>query len=280
MARQGRTYTEKDRRQAAALAQQIGVAEAALKLRIPRRTLSRWVRKLEEVGPPGPPTLPEPQNQATGDQMGPEAGLPGDWSEEVARILEPLPHQHQAFVLAYVGPARFNGRLAADLARFAPGNPDAQAVQAHRLLSQDKITEAIRELLALWIMPAEEITARIAADARLSMADFLAVNEWGVSFDFQQAMKRGALSGIKKLTIKDGTTPSGDRWSEVKLELKDAQAALRDLARIHGLFIDKLEHSGSVGLGNADELAALGRDVEDDVDKELEAWEEQYKTLH
>jgi phage terminase small subunit len=90
------------------------------------------------------------------------------------------------------------------------------------------------------IMPAGEVISRLAEHARGTMEDFIDVDR--EQLDLGKARTAGKLHLIKKFTRTE--TKYG---TNVSVELYDAQAALVHLGKHHGLFTDKVEHSGPDG---------------------------------
>lgn len=134
-----------------------------------------------------------------------------------------LSDKQRAFVEAYLA----NGFNAADAARqLKYANPDRQG---YRLLRNVEIAAAVREALAERAMPADEVLARIAEQARGTMEDFL--NDAG-DIDLAQARERRRLHLVKSRSV----TKEGER-----IELYSAQAALEILAKHHGLLVDRQE---------------------------------------
>jgi phage terminase small subunit len=139
-----------------------------------------------------------------------------------------LTPKQQAFVEAYLANG-FNATAAARRLKYA--NPDRQG---YRLLRNVEIAAAIRQELAERAMPADEVLARLAEQARGTMDDFL--DESG-AIDLARARERGKLHLVKARS----TTKEGER-----IELYDAQAALALLGKHHRLFTDVTEHSGKI----------------------------------
>lgn len=139
-----------------------------------------------------------------------------------------LTPKQQLFVEAYLGLANGNATEAARLAGFRQPRQ-----QGSRLLSNVDIAEAIAERLqtAKDCMRADEVLARITAQARGSIDDF--VGEYG-ELDLAKARARRAMPLVKSI--------SPTKWGH-RLELYSAQTALELLGRYHGLFRDRLEHS-------------------------------------
>lgn len=127
---------------------------------------------------------------------------------------------------------------------------------AHRLMVNDGIKDAIAARLAELKMSADEVLTRLTDHARGSIADFIDVS--APSTDLEQATdvqdahaivggwrlslvkaeKADKLHLIKKL--KSG------QWGP-EIELYDAQAALALLGKHHKLFADRVEHTGADG---------------------------------
>lgn len=89
-------------------------------------------------------------------------------------------------------------------------------------------------------MSVPEALARLSDMARSDLADF---NDVVSSGDLKKA-EQSQL--IKKLKITKRLTRNGDVVTNTEIELYDAQAATRDILKIHGKFVDKVEHSGSI----------------------------------
>jgi len=142
---------------------------------------------------------------------------------------------------------------ASEAARRA-GYSGARANQAGQdYLSKPDIAAAIESHLAA-IMPAGEVLTRIAARARASIADVLALpitdppsepekglakltrGDW--SLDLDKAQRTGGVHQIKKLK-------SGKYGDEV--ETYDPLPALELLAKYHGILVERHEHSGPDG---------------------------------
>ena len=119
---------------------------------------------------------------------------------------------------------------------------NAAAAHASRLVRNGKVAAEIENRLKAKQMAAEEVLARIAEQAR---------GEYSPYFDddgrvnVANIVKDGKAHLIKK--IKTRTVVDGDELTYVdKVEFYDSQSALRDLARVHGLFKDQIEHSGDI----------------------------------
>jgi len=103
--------------------------------------------------------------------------------------------------------------------------------QGSRLLSFVDIKDAIRARLQEKAMDADEVLARLADQGKASIAEFLKVTQDGVAIDWITVEQKGHL--VKSLT----PTAHG-----MRLELYDAQSALVQIGRAHGLFVDRHQH--------------------------------------
>ena len=119
---------------------------------------------------------------------------------------------------------------------------------APKLLQNTTIRAEIDAQLKALAMSAEEVLARLQAQATASMADFVTVNEEtdkpeettrpAVSIDLDKAQKAGKLHVLKKLSITD---------KGLTIELYDAQAALVHIGKHIGMFVEKREITGPGG---------------------------------
>lgn len=164
-----------------------------------------------------------------------------------------LTAKQQAFVSAYL--VCLNATEAARRAGYS--EKTAHAIGWENL-RKPEIAAAVEAGLAEKAMPAIEVLARLADQARGSADDFVTVYESPLhdiigqpvldrngqpiirrfpSLDLEKARERGVLHLVKKVTY----TAHGPA-----VELYDAQAALIQLGKHHGLWTDKIEHSGSI----------------------------------
>jgi hypothetical protein len=145
-------------------------------------------------------------------------------------VAEGLTTKQQAFVEAYLANG-FNATAAARLLKYA--NPDRQG---YRLLRNVEIAAVIRQELSERAMPADEVLARLAEQARGTMDDFLDENG---KIDLKQGRDRGKLHLLKSRSV----TKEGER-----IELYSAQSALELLAKHHALLTEKVELSGEISV--------------------------------
>lgn len=117
-----------------------------------------------------------------------------------------------------------------------------------------QIAEAISQRISESCMTADEVLERLGDQARGDVKEFFGTQEDGTPFfDYRGALKLGKTHLIKKMKTKKKTyTQKGDRdtfvaETEVEFELYDAQSALVQIGRHHGLFVDKTELTGKGG---------------------------------
>lgn len=99
------------------------------------------------------------------------------------------------------------------------------------LMRVPEIAEEIQRRVSELAMSANEVLVRLAEHARGSAEDFITIDRRGrVKIDLQKARDAGKLHLVRK--IKKGEFG-------VEIELHDAQAALVQLGRALGLFLDR-----------------------------------------
>lgn len=151
-------------------------------------------------------------------------------SEQAAPTLTP---KQAAFVEHYL--QSWNATEAARRAGYA-------AKTAHSIgwenLRKPEIRKAIEARLKEHQLTTDDVLARLADHAMGGMADFLSASGNSFKLDLKQAAARGKLHLIRKYS----KTRQG-----VSLELYDAQAALIQIGRALGLFVDRQEVTGKDG---------------------------------
>lgn len=156
-----------------------------------------------------------------------------------------LKGKHREFVVEYL--RDLHGQNAAIRAGYSK---ETARSQASRMLTNVNIRAAVDAGIALYAMPEPEVLFRISSHARGDMSDFLTIAEEDVvidqhvngvltttetarrqvaRLDLEKAAQAGKLHLIKSYS----KTDKGER-----VELYDAQAAQRDLVKIHGLAKD------------------------------------------
>lgn len=112
-------------------------------------------------------------------------------------------------------------------------------------LKKPEIASHIRERIEANAMTADEVLARLGAQARGDFGDL--VDPSTMTLDWSKANERGTTKLIKKL--KQTIITSGeDRQTEIfEFEMYDAQAALVHIGKQLGLFVNRTEVTGKDG---------------------------------
>lgn len=144
---------------------------------------------------------------------------------------------------------------ATEAARRAGYSEKSARKQGYRMSTNVDIRSAIEDRLAAMKMGTDEVLVRLAEQARSTIADFIDVTApsadvggaasmdeahaivGGWRINLAKAEQLGKLHLIKKL--KSG------QWGP-ELELHDSQTALLAQAKILGLMVEKVEHSGEI----------------------------------
>lgn len=142
-----------------------------------------------------------------------------------------LSNKQSAFVEEYL--VDFNATQAAIRAGYAE---NSAASQGSLLLSNPKIEAALAGRMSDKAMAADEVLYRLASQARADISHF--INDFG-----KLDIEKGIMAGFGHLVKSYRESAKGD----VSITLVDSQAALAHIARILGLFIDKVEHTGADG---------------------------------
>jgi phage terminase small subunit len=129
-------------------------------------------------------------------------------------------------------------------------------VEGHRTLRKPKIQQLLKRYLEEKAMTADEALARLAAIARGDIGDLLEFDDNGVIKVSLAKAKRLGLTHLirkvksKRIPEKDPDTGDILYTQEVQLELYSSHDALRDIARVHGLFTDNIHATieGQVGV--------------------------------
>ena len=119
-------------------------------------------------------------------------------------------------------------------------SPKWAGTNCDKLLKNTNISEMIDVEFEKRAMSAHEVLSRMTDMARGSVEDYLKVDDFGhASIDLEQMRDAGKLHLIKKYRVTK---------QAVEVELYDAQAALVQMGKQHGLFTDrsKVEHSGEI----------------------------------
>jgi phage terminase small subunit len=141
-----------------------------------------------------------------------------------------LTNKQKAFIEEYL--KDFNATRAAERAGYR-GNDATLGAIGYENLRKPQIAERVSHRLRESAMTADEVLMRLSEQARADISEFL--KEYG-AIDWDAVDKKGHL--VKKITHTKG--------KQSIIEIYDAQSALSLLGRAHGLFKDKVEHSGKL----------------------------------
>lgn len=141
--------------------------------------------------------------------------------------------KQRVFVEEYV--QCWNATEAALRAGYSPKT--AYAI-GHNQLKKVEVAAAIQEKINERAMTADEVLIRLAEQARGIPNECFKLEGGKVLVDFDALKERGLLHLIKKLSYDSEGMP--------RVEFYDAQGALGQLAKVHGLLTERLQHSGEV----------------------------------
>lgn len=151
--------------------------------------------------------------------------------------------KQQKFCLAYCGEANGNATESARIAGYK-GNDGTLRNCASVNLTKSNIVTRIAQLRAKAeiiasdkILSAAEVRVGLS---RIASADIADVLEPDGSLDLQKAKERGVSRLIKTLKY------DKDTGRIVHFELYNAHVGFQDMGKAHGIFLDKVEHSGEV----------------------------------
>lgn len=149
-----------------------------------------------------------------------------------------LTGKQQAFVDAYIT-CGFNATEAARRAGYS-GDDTAMRVVGARNIANVNVRAEIDRLLSERLMSRDEVLARLAEHAGVTLDDF--VDEAG-DIDLERARTRGKMHLAKKYTRTETVSKFGMREVRAQIELHDPQSALVQLGRYYKLFTDKIEYA-------------------------------------
>ncbi len=134
-----------------------------------------------------------------------------------------------------------------------------------RLLANVSIQEVIKARVDELSMSANEVLLGLTAQARGTLGDFVVIGKDGARIDLEKARKAGKLRLVKRLA----ETKYG-----LAIELYDAQAAMVQIGRARGMFVDKTALTDPTGEREYNPYAGMS-DAE--LDAELERLEQKRK---
>lgn len=153
---------------------------------------------------------------------------------------DPLTDLQRAFIDEYL--VDLNGAAAARRAGYSAAS--ARSIASENLTKPD-IRAAIDARLKERAMSADEAIARLTEMARGSVGAFVRVQDGKATLDISSA---GApLHLIRKLKVTERHLGEELREVKTELELHDAKDALVQILKLHGSYVDRVEHSGPEG---------------------------------
>lgn len=161
-----------------------------------------------------------------------------------------LSKKHQQFVAEYL--KCFNG-VQAYMAVYKGASYQTAVVNASKLLTNTNIQEEINEYKNSVLMQVDEAMKLTNDIARGDIAQMMDISSVGFNLDMSKAQELGLTGLIKKVKQKTTTfiakkeSEEDREITELEIELYDRQAALRDILKMHGKFIDRTELTGKDG---------------------------------
>jgi phage terminase small subunit len=183
---------------------------------------------------------------------------PSVFPESVARDgLTPL---QRRFAVEYL--VDMNATAAAIRAGY---RPLGAAFKGHRLLHSPKIRALIEaEAQKTIAIPQPRIIAELARIAFANMLDYICVQPDGTAYVDLSKLTREQAAAIGSVEVEEYTEGRGVNAravKRVKLKLASKLDALEKLARLFGMFTDKVEHTGKDGAPLIPENSASPRDL-------------------
>lgn len=211
--------------------------------RKPSRTAPRVIPAPEPAPQPGPAPVPA---------LFPGVELPPDTPETGQRDDHGLSARERLFIQSLL--KHGDRRTAVKEAGYSASDKNVMDVQAFRLLRRPWVQEEIARILAEQRQGQDWIKGSIIDVARSSMAEFLAVGDDGeVRLDLLRAAGLGALGHVKKYEEEILPAPGEDKGGagsvvlRRKIEIHDRLPALKLLADLEGMIVNKQEISGKDG---------------------------------
>lgn len=148
--------------------------------------------------------------------------------------------KQRRFIDAYLGVTNGNATEAARAAGYDADYATLRSIGSENL-TKPNIRAAITRRLDAEAMPANEVLAMLARQAKATIADLFEMQggKYPV-FNFAKAWETGGVHNVRAVT----PTPDG----QTKIEMVDSQAALIALGRHHKLFTDKTENNNPEAL--------------------------------
>lgn len=110
-----------------------------------------------------------------------------------------LTQKQRDFVMAYLGPAKLNGREAARKAGYSGGD-NALRARASENVQKRNIKAAMRAVIKACVMGKDEALSKLSTIARATIDDFYDIDEDGRPVpNLEKARRRGRLGAIKSV---------------------------------------------------------------------------------
>lgn len=143
-----------------------------------------------------------------------------------------LTQKQKAFAIHYA--ACLNATESARLAGYSDSSDAVLGAIGHENLRKPKIRQEIDRLLTERTIQAEEVLARLSAQAEGDLSDFFDI-QYGIPIlNLEKAKERGKMHLVKKISF-------GNKGFVSSIELESSQAALVHLGKAYGLFSDRIE---------------------------------------
>lgn len=154
--------------------------------------------------------------------------------------MEELSTRHKEFINEYL--KCFNA-TDAYLKIYPKAKYDTARANSSRLLADANISAEIARRLAERRMSADEVLDRLTDIARGDIGEIMDISGVGFNLDMQKAKDAGKTKLIKKIKQKttyfSGKDGGDSEQHEIEIELYSAHEALRDLGKVHGLFVER-----------------------------------------
>lgn len=156
----------------------------------------------------------------------------------------PLTHKQKRFCEYYI--RSWNATEAARKAGYS-GSYHTLGVTGHTNLKKPKIKEYIQKRMDELTMGTDEILQRLTAMGRATVEPFVDEDSISVTLTAESEEAKQALGLVKKIKQYETRTEDGNVSRRFELELHDAKDAIIQLAKIRGMYIDRIDHTSSDG---------------------------------
>lgn len=148
-----------------------------------------------------------------------------------------------------------------ELAGYTP-NPGNAGVLAKRKEIQERIVEINKNAGKLVEISIARVLAELGKIGFANMEDYVTIGSDGLPFVDMSNVDRDKMAAVQEVIVETKVeseiNEEGEREAvpvrKVRFKLADKRAALVEIGRHFGMFIDKTEHSGTIDLGLGDRL--------------------------